>query len=86
MASGSYKSSLCETSKSVNKFVSKYWSCLHPDSIELLKPLTKSTTECQNAQLSTVGVKQHRSIGRFLRNKYRKLVQNFMLERMTLSL
>jgi len=73
MADEDNKSSLCHIDHDVNKFVGKYWPCLDPAAIDLVKSYSTSLY-CRNSQLTTIGIEQHKKIGKFLKSKYRKLL------------
>lgn len=82
MAEDNSTSVICHVSRQVNQLVSKYWSCLDPIAIELLKSLT-SSLRCGLSQLTTIGIEQHLRLGKFLRTKYRKLFSKEALLRST---
>lgn len=63
----------CNTGSVVNQLISRYWSCLHPVAISLLRGLARDNKKCQSAQLTLNGVAQHKKLGKFFKYRYGSL-------------
>lgn len=68
--------SICDLSTYVKPFLDSYKNCIHPKALELLSEFSESNMSCRNSQLTTLGIRQHLEIGKFLREAYKETSLN----------
>ena len=85
MATEAIKSSLCDTSKQVDKLISQHWSCIDPKAFELVKDLRHYSTECLPSQLTTYGLGRKYKSHSYKRVKILPILKTIMYENCFIS-